>query len=100
MIAPGLPSDIQTGLELATFSRSDDRAAQIVHHLCEVFPFAFTATKLMGMSGFASHRDPVTPFVEFINTVNRINRELAPYGWQATRTGGTPDDHYRLVPVS
>lgn len=89
----------QTDLEQAFFPRSDARPAQVVHHLCAIYPGAMTARKLMGISGFASHRDPVTPFVEFINIVNRINRTLAPLGWQAVRTGGTPDDHYRLAPV-
>ncbi|MDO9417002.1 hypothetical protein [Pararhizobium sp.] len=94
-----LAVQIQTALELATFSRSDDRSAKIVHHLCAVYPGAVKARKLMGISGFASHRDPVTPFVEFLNIIIRINQSLSRHGWQAVRTGGTPDDQYRLAPV-
>lgn len=95
-----LPKIQEAQIELAVYSRSDARPQQVVHHLCTSYPFAMTARKLMGFSGFASHRDPVTPFVEFINIFNRINVALAPLGWQATRTGGTPDDLYRLMPVN
>jgi len=47
-------------------------------------------------AGLAYHSDPVSAFVELCNSFIRINQELPRHGWQAVRTGGTPDDLYRL----
>ncbi|MDQ0320016.1 hypothetical protein QO002_002154 [Pararhizobium capsulatum DSM 1112] len=95
-----LASRVHSSLIKTVQSQTDTKAEQIIELLCAVYPRSFTARKLMGLCGFALDRDPLTPFVEFINLINRINHDLRPLGWQARRTGGTPDDHYRLSPYA
>lgn len=78
---------------------SDTRAGRIVGGLCAVYPGQISALHLMGRAGFSHVSEPVLSFNSFCNDFIKINQELAPFGWQAVRTGGTPDDRYRLAPV-
>ena len=74
----------------------DTRSGRIVRALCAVYPEQISARQLMIRAGLAYHSDPVSAFVELCNSFIRINQELPRHGWQAVRTGVTPDDLYRL----
>ncbi|NTJ46876.1 hypothetical protein G6K93_07590 [Agrobacterium rhizogenes] len=67
--------------------------------LNEAYPFWVSGKFLMETVGLLPGADPVSPFVAFLNFIIRINAFLASFGWQAVRTGGTVDDHYRLSPI-
>ena len=74
------------------------RESRLVRTLGAVYPGHVSAKQLMIRSGLAFHSNPVSAFVELCNSFIRINRDLSRHGWQAIRSGGTPDDQYWLRP--
>lgn len=86
--------------ELAIFNLEcrvqGQRESRILRTLGAVYPGQISAKLLMIRGGLPFHQSPVSAFVELCNSFIRINQELSVHGWQAVRTGGTPDDLYRL----
>ncbi|MBW3096839.1 hypothetical protein [Pseudohoeflea coraliihabitans] len=58
------------------------------------------AVSLMTHMGFDHRRHPIISFASLCRSFSTINRVLPAYGWQVTRTGGTPNDRYSLVSLS
>lgn len=77
----------------------DTRGGRIIRTLCAIYPNSISAKQLMIRSGFSFHTDPVGSFISLCTLRIRIERLLGRHGLQLVRTGGTPDDHYRLEPV-
>lgn len=73
---------------------------RMLETLYAAYPNSIPAKQLMIRAGLPFHSDPVSAFVSLCIAFMNINRLISSYGWQATRTGGTPDDRYRLTPVS
>ena len=78
---------------------SDARGGRIIRTLCAIYPNSISAKKLMIRSGFSFHTDPVGSFISLCILRIRVERLLPKHGLQLERTGGTPDDKYRLMPV-
>lgn len=77
----------------------DPRGGRIIRTLCAIYPNSISAKQLMIRSGLSFHTDPVGSFISLCNLRIRIARIVGRHGLQLVRTGGTPDDHYRLEPV-
>lgn len=77
----------------------DPRGGRIIRTLCAIYPNSISAKQLMIRSGFSFHTDPVGSFISLCNLRILVSRVLSKHGFILERTGGTPDDHYRLMPV-
>ncbi|OWV62554.1 hypothetical protein ATY75_12075 [Rhizobium sp. N122] len=79
---------------------SDTRHARVVGILCAVYPKEISASNLMVRAGLQFHADRVAAFTQLCISVAHINSRL-PHrvGWKIDRTGGTPNDFYRLAPA-
>jgi hypothetical protein len=55
---------------------------------------------LMNRAGLSWRKAPVCSFVSLCISFSKLNQSLSGSGWQAVRTGGTPDDQYSLVQSS
>ena len=76
----------------------DQRSGRVLLALCAVYPDKISAWHLMGRAGLSWRAEPVWSFVCLCNDFIKINQALFGTGWQAVRSGGTPDDHYWLLP--
>lgn len=76
-----------------------NRPGMMISALSAAFPNSVSAKDLMSEMGLPWRDQPICSFVSLCTDFKNINRGLRSYGWQAVRTGGTPDDHYRLSPV-
>lgn len=70
--------------------------SRIFKALRDEYPSSLSAAQLMNRSGLSWRSDPVRSFTLLCISFSKLNRELLGTGWQAIRTGGTPDDHYTL----
>jgi hypothetical protein len=77
----------------------DERSGRIVSSLCAVYPESISAKQLMIRSGFPFHCEPIQSFISLCISFSQVNQALSRAGWQAERSGGTPEDHYRLEPI-
>lgn len=75
------------------------REARIIRALGSAYPKSIPAKKLMAQPGFNYHIDPVSEFIALCISFRKINQALSGTGWQAFRTGGTPEDTYWLSPI-
>lgn len=64
------------------------------------YPNSISAKALMNRAGLSWREAPVCSFVSLCISVSKLNQSLSASGWQAVRTGGTPDDHFQLVQSS
>jgi hypothetical protein len=71
----------------------------ILKALYSRYPQSLSAKDLMSRMRLPFESSPVTAFASLCIHFSDIDRLISSYGWQATRTGGTPDDRYRLSPV-
>ena len=72
----------------------------IIRSLYSRYPQSLSAKELMNRMGLPFESSPVTAFASLCIHFSNINRLISPFGWQATRTDGTPDARYRLAPVN
>ncbi|HEY0120615.1 MAG TPA: hypothetical protein VGC14_02445 [Rhizobium sp.] len=86
-------------MSVPTFQAAPDIEGAILAVLRGAYPDWVSAKFVMETVGLLPGADPVSPFIAFLNFIIRINACLASSGFQAVRTGGTVDDHYRLSPV-
>lgn len=80
-------------------TRVAHRDGMVFDALLFAWPEWLTAEFLMRTDGLLPSRFPLTPFVTFLHIIIRINKFLTLFGWQAVRTGGRPEDFYRLSEV-
>lgn len=78
----------------------DGPQGSILRALYTRYPQSLPAKDLMNRMGLPFESSPVTAFASLCIQFSTINRIISSYGWQATRTGGTLDDRYRLTPVN
>ena len=79
-------------------SSSDSRESRLERALRAEYPHPIPAWQLCNLLGLSWQSDPVRAFTLLCISFHRLNQELLGTGWQAIRTGGTPEDHYRLSP--
>ncbi len=72
------------------------RESLMFQALHDAYPKPIDAKQLMNRAGLSWRTDPVRSFTLLCISFSKLNRELLGTGWQAIRTGGTPDDHYTL----
>lgn len=77
----------------------DEAALRVFGTLRASFPHPIRGSELMRRAGFDSSRNPVTSFVSLIFAFHSLNQALIGTGWQADRTGGRPQDTFRLSPT-
>lgn len=73
---------------------------RLLETLYAEFPKSISAKQLMLRSGFNFHTEPVSSFISLCIAFQTLSDPVRAYGWIVDRTNGTPDGHYRLVPVS
>lgn len=70
--------------------------AYMFYALHSEHPKSLSAKTLMNRAGLAWRRDPVMSFASLCICFGSLNKRLSGTRWQAIRTGGTPDDLYRI----
>lgn len=78
---------------------TETRSGQVFKALCAVYPGRISAGHLMGRSGLSWRAEPISSFVCLCNDFMNINKAIAPFGWQAMRSDGTPSSEYWLAPM-
>lgn len=76
------------------------RESRIEAALRAEYPKSLSAKALMNRAGLSWREAPVCSFVSLCISFSKINQSLRGSGWQAVRTGGTPDDYYQLIHAS
>lgn len=76
------------------------RESRILKALRDEHPNSLSAKQLMTRAGLSWRIDPVRSFTLLCIFISSLNQALRGTGWQDDRTGGTPDDFYKLSPTS
>lgn len=101
LVANGSP-DISTWLGFDDFRRLMQRRDRVDRRygfpllLANRNPERVRADHFMLKLRLPFHTDPHMAFVSLANRFIEINHEIRRYGWQITRSGGTPKDSYWL----
>lgn len=77
----------------------DSRESRLHRALRAEYPRFIPASQLCNLIGLSWKSDPVRAFTLLCISFSNLNQALRGSGWQAMRTGGSHDDHYRLSPV-
>jgi hypothetical protein len=75
---------------------SPTREAMITKALRDEYPNKLSAMQIMNRAGLSWRTDPARSFTLLCISFSSVRRSLSGSGWQAMRSGGTPDDHYWL----
>lgn len=79
-------------------TQEDSRESRLYAALCVEYPYAVDADDLtMQICGDADNF--ASAFISLCIAFCRLNQVLSGTGWQAFRTGGTPEDTYWLSPI-
>lgn len=79
--------------------QSPSRETLITKALCDEFPNKLSAAQLMNRAGLSWRTDPARSFTLLCISFSSVRHSLSGSGWQAMRSGGTPDDNYWLQSV-
>lgn len=83
--------------ELRHLADPESPAGRLIGELLAVYPAQITGKKLAATVADYGVGDP---FASLCFNFIRANEALAPFGWQAARSGGTPHSAYFLRPTS
>jgi hypothetical protein len=80
----------------ARVSPKPSRESRIETALLAEYPNRISAKALMNRAGLSWREAPVCSFVSLCISFSKLNQALSGSGFQAMRSGGTPDDQYWL----